>query len=211
MNESKKILVDWGGTIVRDESLFETIAERSGNTKTKWESPNSWNNIRSIGATNYFDKTRNSFFSMGELYTESECVISSFYGENGGESLSEVFLVFDNNPDVGEEVMRNWSMSLSKMDILFNGLYVSKDKLSIAKQIGASVIVDDDPRVVVGCAMAGIKSILMLRKWNRFFNIETLPYYLRRDHIERVKSNLIVAEDWFEVGIKAAAIIDSDI
>ena len=36
---TKKILIDWGGTIIRDGLLFDNIAEKSGNTKTKWEFP----------------------------------------------------------------------------------------------------------------------------------------------------------------------------
>ena len=99
MKHPVKILVDWGGTIIRDDKLFEIISENSNNKNVTWHSPECWNDIKSIGNENYFDKIKKSFLKIGDAYSDSIPVISSFCG-NDEESESQIYIVFDNKPDL---------------------------------------------------------------------------------------------------------------
>jgi len=210
MKEPIRILVDWGSTLIRDDYLFNYIAEQSGNKKTKWESPQSWNKIRFIGDRNFFDENIDSFFNMGDEYPDSVEVISTFCRKNSTDS--EVFLIYDNKPLLStppNEILSNMAESFKKKGGEIDGTYISADKLCIAKQAGISILVDDDPRIVLSFALSGIKAILMLRKWNRFFRLEDLQYTTKEENLEKIKSNITIAEDWFEAGIQISSIIDS--
>jgi hypothetical protein len=39
----------------------------------------------------------------------------------------------------------------------------------------------------------------MLRKWNRLFDIENLKFYIPEYKIEKIKANILLAEDFVEV------------
>ena len=214
MKEPKKILVDFGGTIIRDDMLFDQITEKSGNMKHKWSSPKSWDKIRHIGDKNFFDKVKDKFFMMGDEYPGVMSAMSEFYGENGLGSHSEIYVVYDNKPELyktQDVTLTRFAFAMSNRGLKFNGLYVERDKLHLTKQIRASILVDDDPRVAIGCALAGIKVVLMMRKWNRFFDIDRLEFSMREDNLEKVKENIVIVEDWFEAEIAISSIIDEDI
>lgn len=211
MNGPFKILVDWGSTIIRDEDLFNNIAENSGNVKSKWQSPKSWDKIRQIGGINYFDEIKDRFFIMGEAYPEAIESISSFCCEDGDDSESQVFVIYDNKPEVFKSrgaTFTHLAFAWNYRNGSANGLYVDPDKIFIAKSIQVDVIVDDDPRIAIAAAVAGIKVILMLKKWNKNFHIEDLKYSMREEHFEKAKSNISIVEDWYEASIKITSIMD---
>jgi len=214
MNKPVKILVDWGGTIIRDKDLFKNIAEKSGNTKTKWESPNSWNKIRHIGDKNYFEDIKDSFFMMGEEYQDAVNSVSFFCGEDLNKSESFVYIVFDNKPEVfqsQDESLKKLAFAWNNRKGTANGLYVERNKIILAKQIQSDIIVDDDPRIAIAAAVSGVKVILMLREWNRHFRSEDLIYYVKEEGLEKAKSNIMFAEDWFDASIKITSLIDGHI
>mgnify|MGYP001613887869 FL=1 len=63
-----RILIDWGGTLVRDELLFDTIALKSGANNPTYDGPHSWDSIRSIGNQNFFQTLEKSFFKNATFY-----------------------------------------------------------------------------------------------------------------------------------------------
>ena len=154
MREPVRILVDWGGTVIRDEDLFNYIAERSGNKKTKWESPQSWNKIRFIGDENFFDKNEGTFFNTGDEYPDAVEMISTFCSKN--DANSEIFLIYDNKPQLKinpNDILKSISFSFQRKEGEIDGTYISADKIGIAKQVGISILVDDDPRIAISAAL----------------------------------------------------------
>jgi hypothetical protein len=207
-----KMLIDWGGTIIRDEYFFNYISIQSKNLKTKWASPKSWDKIRYIGELNFFDTIKEKFFLIQDEYPGSTEIINRFFG-NSQESESQTFIVYDNNPDLGCKINKTifkLSIAIQQRGINTNGVYVEKDKLRLAKNIGIDLLIDDDPRIAIASSSSGIKTILMIRKWNRFFDLENLKYYTREENIKRIKDNFFIAEDWEEAGMLAASFIDQN-
>ena len=209
MKEPIRILFDWGSTLIRDEDLFNYIALQSGNKKTKWESPSSWSKVRVLGGENYFNKIVDTFFQMGDEYLGATECVSSFCSIHSPET--ESFVIFDNKPALRippEKILKKLSDSLKNRKCDVNMSYIGPDKISISKQVGIRILVEDDPRIAISSALSGIKTILMLRKWNRFFRIEDIEYTTKEENIEKIKSNIIIVEDWFEAGIQISKLVD---
>lgn len=195
------IVFDWGGTIVKDQEVFAEIANRSGNCSIKYSGPDSWKNIRNLGNSNFLDTTQSSFFRIGisHLYPEAINVISSFCGQNNG---TKTFIVFDNKPVLTmdpSDVIKYLSFAFCGAGGSINGFYLESNKLSLSKQIGADIFVEDDPRIAMTLAYANIKTILLIRKWNNWFNDTILSYTVPEHKIEKIRQNLVIAEDWVDV------------
>jgi hypothetical protein len=204
------ILVDWGNTIIRDADLFKQIAEKSGNVKTEWENPSSWNRVRSLGDNNHFDSIQDGFFLIGDSYPGAIEVISSFCGKCPEED--HVYIIFDNVPIIKKELDKiqiYLAESFQRRNVLANGFIVESNKIFAAKSYGINVAVDDDPRIAISLCLAGIKTIVPLRKWNRNLSLNLLEITMKEDKFNIVKENLIIAEDWYEIGIILGTLSDS--
>ena len=79
----------------------------------------------------------------------------------------------------------------------------------MAKSQGVSIFVEDDPRIAISLSLSNIKTILMIRKWNSKFNMETMRLSLKPDKYKKLEENLYFAEDWFEAGILIGDLVDS--
>lgn len=175
-----RICVDWGNTITRDAYLYEKIARGSLNKTSTWNGPESWNNIRSIGTVNKFDKVQPHFFRMADIYPGAIDFVSAFCGNEGVGSKTESYIVYDNKPTIdmnSDKIIMLMAMTVQENGGDVNGYYLGPDKLSICKQNMISIHVDDDPKTATWLAASGIKSILMLRKWNRLFDIDRLEIH----------------------------------
>ncbi|HUS49900.1 MAG TPA: hypothetical protein VMZ91_07025 [Candidatus Paceibacterota bacterium] len=212
MRDSVRIFVDFGECIVRDHLLFDYIAKLSNNEKSVWESPDSWNRVRGIGDVNFFDTIAEKFFSISEPYSEAPEVISSFCGKTE-DSKSQIFVVYDNVPEVNlsnDKKNLLFSAALQNKKIECNGFFfASNDKTNLAKSQGVSIFVEDDPRIAISLSLSNIKTILMIRKWNSKFNMETMRLSLKPDKYKKLEENLYFAEDWFEAGILIGDLVDS--
>jgi hypothetical protein len=206
------ILVDWGNTIIRDSDLFKQIAEKSGNIKTEWENPGSWNHVRSLGDNNHFDSIQDGFFLIGDSYPGAVEVISSFCGNSTEED--RIYVIFDNVPIIKKELYKIQiclAESFHKRNGLSNGFIVESNKILAAKSFGINVAIDDDPRIAISLCYAGIKTIVPLRKWNRNLCLNLLEITMKEDKLNIIKENLIIAEDWHEIGIILGNLSDSHI
>jgi hypothetical protein len=204
MKHPVNIFIDWGGCIVRDYELFDTIAKRSNNVKSTWQSPESWESIRSVGNDNYFDKIQKSFFKFGNPYEGSIETISTFCGMKGIDSDSQIYIVYDNKPQLDlepQEIIKEMAFAYNNLKGSVNGFYLGSDKVLLAKKNFVDIFVDDDPRIAIGLACAGIKSVLMLRKWNRNFDLNDIALFFTKEKLEKIKANLTIVEDWYECGI----------
>jgi len=203
MNEKRsvRVLMDWGGTIIRDHLLFNEIAYMSENQNALWEDPQSWEIIRQIGSKNYFDENINNFFSMGEEYTGAIEVISKFCGNKGRGSVNETFVVYDNNPDLKKEpsqIVQSLAFEFANRGGKVNGFYVDKDKTSLCKKNDIDIIVEDDPRIIISLALSGVCCIFMIREWN-CLNWDSLKITIKKEKFQKLLYNLYVAEDWKDV------------
>jgi len=197
-NNTINIIFDWGGSIIRDYALFEYISFKSNNSITKWKSPKSWNSIRSLCNEDCFSKIENNFF---EYYKDSINIINKYFKSNTC-SKTKSFIIYDSNPVLkmsNNKIEFLFSKVVSSLGININGVFVHKDKLKIYKDLNIFIAVDDDPRVASYLASSGIKCILLLRKWNKDFNLEFIDFVLKNEHVERIKNNIFLAEDWVEV------------
>lgn len=194
-----KILFDWGGTIARDADLFVEIARRSGNSKDGFESPDCWRRIRVVGAENYFDTIQERFFSLAKVYDSAPEVMCDLLRH------AQTFVVYDNRPQIDrseERVKLLLGKALTERRIKANTILIGADKLSICKNLGIGIAVEDDPRIALALASAGIYTVLVSRIWNRSFSLDNLNLYVPQDKKERIQENLTVAEDWFEISKK---------
>ena len=188
-----KILIDWGGTLVRDAELFEEIARKSGNSKISFDSPDRWDNIKFVGTENYFEKIEHRFFSMGRTYVYAEDALKELYEKY------QIHIVYDNRPQFESSVNRTQLLlakTLTERRIEISGIFVDPDKLSICKNLKIDVAVEDDPRIAMSLASAGIRTILISRLWNRSFSLDS--QYIPSKKKEAIQKNLIITEDWFE-------------
>ena len=204
------ILVDWGGTISRDE----TIVKIRRNYFKQWYGPKNWeemNNLNHIqsGVYNFdngffsakkLEEIKNSFFSSGEIYPDSDKVISKYCENNCKISAkTNIYIVFDNVPNINvnqSEIIKQMAFSFDARGIKTNGYYVDSDKIHLSKQIGVDIVIEDDPRVAIALCLAGIKCVLVLRRWNRLFSINSLYLTMKEEKIKKIEENLFFAEDW---------------
>ena len=207
--DSLRIMIDWGNTLTRDVDLFNYIAYKSGNEKTKWESPDSWKKIRSIGGENYFNKIQDKFFKMSEIYPQSKEVISSFFGKSPTDT--QTIIVFDNNPTIllpTEEIQFRLAEALQNKHININGQIVESDKTKIVKTYGIDIAVEDDPRIAISLCAADVKTIVPIRKWNRSFDLNDLRLITKEKVMKKIEENIFFAEDWYEIGIIVGRLVD---
>ena len=208
MNNPVRIYVDWGGTIVIDYELYETIARKSHNNNIQWQSPDSWDNVASIGNNNHFQMMENRFFETGNPYSGAIDVISSFCGNDGQSSESQIFVTYDNNPNIiSGNIIKKMAFAFKKMGGKANGFYVESDKLLLAKRDKVDIFVEDDPRIAMTLANAGVHVILLLRYWNRMFSPNRL--IISKEKLPKILSNLHWAEDWYQAGIILGNLVDS--
>jgi len=196
----KKILLDWNGVIARENDLFKNITEKSLNPNYKYESSDSWDNIRKIGTINYFSKIEKFFFDYQTIYDGAKEFINKTYSKNENSEYSN-YIIYDNKPKINltiDQIIFNLSKNLVQLGYYSNGIYVDSDKIKMAKIIGVDFIIDDDPRIVIAGAYSGIKSILMLRKWNSMFSFDNLKMTTQKDKYEKIIENAFIAEDFYE-------------
>ena len=206
--QPSKIFFDWGGTIIRDADLFNDIASKSNSTR-RYKDPNDWKDIRTIGNLNHFEDIKSKFFERGETYPYALNVVSKYTGHSL-QAKSQSFVIFDGSPIInGKKDALNiqflLSKALSKKNAKSNGIFVESNKVQLAKSLGCEILVEDDPRIALAAASAGIKVVLMLRKWNRVFSLESLSLLMKPKNFETITSKMFLAEDWIE----ADSIIDS--
>ncbi len=202
MKESIKILIDWGGTIVRDHVLFNRIAMQSNNYKTKWINPDSWDLVRQLGSENFFEKNTRNFFSMGETYSESIETINEFCGDSGHTSEYETFIVYDNKPTLNlppNEIIKLLAFDINKRCGKVNGIYVDSDKTRLSKTNAIDIVIEDDPRIAISLCLSGFFCILLNRNWNKSFSWENLRITIKSEKFEKITKKLIIAEDWGDV------------
>lgn len=210
---SHNILIDWGGTIIRDDYLFKLIAEKSNNNKDFFQSPDSWEKIEYIGNENYFKDIKNKFFNIGECYPLAEEVISSFTGTKQ-KSRTKTYINFDNKPNLNnnlENSLQKLSESIYDRNIDCNGIYINSDKINLCKILQVQIAIEDDPRIAISLALSGVKTILMMRKWNKEFNVKDLELTMKKEKFEYIKNNIFIAEDWFDTGYIIGNIVDENI
>lgn len=206
MSSPFKILVDYGGTIARDQWVFDKIAlgsMRVDYSPVPFWGIDAWEDVKSLGHINFFSKVEDSFFKLCPYYPEALSTISSFLGKEGEDSKTQTFVVFDNNPKM--------SFSISKIEMLLatafdgrggktNGFYVEPDKVRLCKKLGIDLIVDDDPRIALATSTIGIKTFLILRPWNRRYADKSLLANIQSGKKrESVLENLRIVEDWPDV------------
>jgi len=207
MDNNLKILIDYGGTISKDQYLFDIIDMKSkGNDSTDndfdsiYIGPDSWDNCRQLGCINYFDEIENSYFSLSKYYNHSIETINSLCVSNGVDSETLVYIVYDNRPRLNGSVSlieKKLAHDFQKKGGRCNGIYVESDKLMLCKKIGANVLIEDDPRIALSIAGAGIKVILMLRKWNAKITDESyFDLFVSKKKKQEILRNFSIAEDW---------------
>lgn len=195
-----KVIFDFGGTIARDSQTYRNIAVNANNDKADFKGPDSWDGIRFVGSVNYFDIVQHKYFSMCNYYPQAVDCVLDFYGDKGDESKSFAYVVYDNRPLIkNSKIEALLSMDFYKRGGKANGFYADSDKLRLAKSLQADVVVDDDPRMAVALAYAGVKTIVPLRKWNSSFELNNLRFYIPEHKIEKVRENIFFAEDFVEV------------
>lgn len=197
MKTPKRILFDWGGTIVRDDELFERISKRSGVNNPVFESPESWDHIRA-GTENHFDQIAESFFALAEPYESAFDVINFFSKDE------YAYVVYDNRPHLGLPVQRTEllfgkTLVRRKESLRPKGIFIDADKVSLCKRQGIDIAVDDDPRIALALASAGVETILISRLWNRSFNLDDLSLYVPQKKKDIIQKNLFFVEDWHGV------------
>ena len=209
MKKNNKILFDWGGTIIRDDLLFKDIAENSGNENATFDGPDCWDNIRVIGNENYFDNIQDKFLLCGVTYDKAIDVVSKYTSNEKLNSFS--YVVFDNKPFLDKIKSLDYSISQAVRlnNGVVNGIYAEGDKVRLCKEVGINIAVDDDPRIALSLASAGIKTILVSRIWNRRFDLDNINLYIPYRKKAAIKDNLQIAEDWHDVDIRVNNIIRS--
>jgi len=204
MEINKKILIDFGGTISRDCLLFEHIARKSENGSAVFESPDSWDRIEVIGSINYFESIRYKYFELVDFYYGFSDFIKK-YNANSSSCKTQTIVVFDNKPNIKidyDQIQFLLAKKLAEESCSPNAVFVDSDKLALCKKLGISIAIDDDPRVALSLAFAGIKTILVSRLWNRGFGLNCLDFMVPSRKKEIIQKNLLIAEDWFDVSRK---------
>jgi len=207
MDNQLKVLVDYGGTISRDQYVFDIINQKSkgkdlvdSNTDSIYSGPDSWENCRQLGCVNYFDEIEGSYFALSKYYNHSIETINNLCVSNGVDSETLVYIVYDNRPKINESVSlieKKLAYDFQKKGGKCNGIYVESDKLMLCKKIGANVLIEDDPRIALSVAGAGIKVILMLRKWNaKIMDNNYLDLFISKKKKQEILRNFSIAEDW---------------
>ena len=184
---TKNIVFDWGGTIVKDALLFRHMADRY------FYGPDSWEICKMAPPMS------SAFFKESKQYPEAIRVVSRYCGTTI-DSPTKNFIVFDNKPvlDLSQGLI-GLSLKFQQIGGSANGIYIESDKLSLAKRISADIFVEDDPRIAITLANAGVKTILMLREWNKFFNYDILKSLTSKEKYEKIKDNFFFVEDWLDV------------
>lgn len=202
-----KILIDFGGVISRDSKLFKDFGIQSGCKDPFYQGPDSWDLIENIGNKNYFKnvKEKNSFFMMCEFYPEAIETLNIFYATNGIRSPYGVFVVYDGRPNLDLSSSRIEALLASEFNrrkANINGFYVQSDKVRLCKQIGVDLMIEDDPRIAIALSSNNIKTLLMIREWNKGFDISSLKMFLPENRYKSVTENLIFVEDWVDAKYK---------
>jgi hypothetical protein len=196
------ILIDWNGTITKEEATFDKLVNPFLDSPThehdeiqhfyKWDHPEK---------PLLPEGLRELFFSDSVLAPYAVNVINKFLGKEANSSDSQTFIVHDETPNFGQHTDFKMASGFDIIGLEVNGMYVASDKINLAKVLGADVAIEDDPRIAVALCLSGIKCILMLKKWNRFFSIDALSLSMREEKVEKVKENLSIAEDWLDVNM----------
>jgi hypothetical protein len=197
----KSILIDFGGTIARDNLLFQTIAIKSGNFNPPEFSPDNWDRIETVGSSNYFDISKKSFFEMSKFYFGFSDFIKK-YNAISSSSKTQTIVVFDDKPNLkmnGEQIQFALAKKLADENCSPNSIYIESDKISLCKKMGVSFAIDDDPRVALALAAAGIKTFLISRLWNRRFDFKSVDLLVPAKKKETIQKNLAVVDDWVEI------------
>ena len=132
------------------------------------------------------------------------------HGSNGRASLTETYIVYDNWPELKlsiEQITFLMAKSISNNCAKVNGFYIESNKISLAKQTGCAIAIEDDPRIALSYANSGIKVVLLLRKWNRLFSKDTLRLCVPEHKISGLTDNICLAEDWIEADAHIEALI----
>jgi hypothetical protein len=194
----KKIFVDFGGTIVRDKDAYVSLI---GDYLTFY--PDQWIVVNDFLDSAQREEFEDNYINRSVPYPVAMETITSFCGMSN-EDKSQVFVLFDNKPHLlsqePQETVRDIAFWLDKNGCKVNGIYVESDKLGIAKQCGVDIFVEDDPRIAITLANAGIKAILMLRSWNKKFSLDILDLITTKEKQEKIKENILFADDWQEAG-----------
>lgn len=209
MEEPHRILFDWGGVIAKDAALYQEILIESKRKieKSEFKKPEDWFTIRSAGNENYFDTIEKLFFKRCDIYDSSAEVINRLT-----DIGYETHIIFDNKPSLNvseNEALFLFASSLKDRGILPNGVHINPDKPNFAKIIGAEIVVDDDPRMAIAYAIRGIKSILMLRKWNRKFDLDSLILHMGERAIG-IWQMINIVEDMSEVETQIYKILNKE-
>ena len=196
------ILIDWNGTITKEEATFDKLVNPFLDIQ-KYRHEDIQHSYRSdnLDEKYYPEILKHLFFSDSVLAPYAVDVINKHLGKESNNSPSQTFVIHDNTPDFGNETLFNMASGFETIGLNVNGIYIESDKIKLAKNIGADIVIEDDPRMAVALCLAGIKCILMLKQWNRFFSINNLSLSMREDKVEKVKSNLSIAEDWLDVNM----------
>lgn len=190
-----RIAIDWAGTIIREKDIFEKLSNGK-----EYFGPKSWDEYFPY---NISEKEYKTFMSNSELYPGSLETVNNLNGGNlGPYAKDQLYIIFDDKP-------RSSEVSNPQKNLLFNkkindfgmepdGTYINSDKLSLYKSISLDLAIDDDPRICMSLAFSGIKSILILRKWNRNFSKDILDIVVPEQKLEKIKNNMFFAEDFSE-------------
>jgi hypothetical protein len=200
MIEPINIAADWGGTIFRDERLYNLIAEKSGNFSVNFH-PEDWAGIREIGNENYFDSIKGSFLGMAQPYPSAFETLSKLCWKSN-KCDTKVFVLYDNNPKLEmpvDEIVKRMAIVFQKNKCDVNGFYVEPDKIKFGKQNNIDIFIEDDPRIAFALASFDFKVIMMPRRHNLPFNIDAIQLLTTRFKFSKIYDNILVAEDWEEV------------
>jgi len=195
------IFIDWGGTIARDHVTYEYISSKSGSRAHEWQGPNSWDSIRCVGNENFFEKEQHRFFRLTRYYSNSIKTISDFCGDEAYPE-TKTFIVYDNRPKINappNDIIRELAYSFNEANGSANGIYIEPDKIALIKRHGGGIMIEDDPRIAISLALADIPVVLLLRKWNHLFDIDSLKMTLPPDKFIKVRKNIHITEGWSDV------------
>lgn len=197
----KSILIDFGGTLARDNILYHELALKSGNLNPANFTPSSWDKIETVGSVNYFEASKNKFFEMSKLYDGGADFIRKFTS-SGSFGKSTTIVIFDNKPHLNLDFNSAQLLLCKKLydeGCSPNSVYIESDKVAVAKKYSIDYAIDDDPRVALALASAGVKTFLISRLWNRKFDLELLDIMIPDKKKDVILKNLAVVEDWFEI------------
>lgn len=191
------IIFDWGGTIVRDKKIYNSLVNQA--ICGPFKNQDSWGDR--IVMRNMKDRMIEYLDKSVEFQYDGSVKTISEYCSNKSKDRS--FVLFDNKPcfdikqgDVLKEVRDTF---FRRMDGRANGFYVETDKIKMAKIVGADIFIEDDPRIALTLANINVKTILVLRDSNKFFNKDIMESVVASEKYFRICRNFRFAEDWTEV------------